>query len=239
MSNRPTSRNRRPVSLPPIDYAALAAAMAALANGNDHSAADDAATDDATIDGTLGGPPIETAAPLPPVNPRDRQSAGSFSLRRGKGGASGEVVWHGRKGKSGIAACPALDESSRKVMVEEKDKAGNTRKVPKTLHLDDFTRNTVGPIMADTYRTVADDGNTTGKQSIRIAMLDADGKPVPQSIATLVLSTSAGGSLMLSGELSLPVPVADSTGKGVVVFVPPARQTVYFMGQSFIRQDGK
>ena len=183
---------------------------------------DDVSVTSSQLANTADLPPV-TAKPLP---------AGGFALRRSGKGGKGELIVGNRKGK-GLAALPLLDSTSRKVSVPGKDRKGNARMEEKTVHLDDYTRNSVGPLMAQQIRTVADTDETVAKgrkRTVRVALVDDNGKVIGNP-STLNLCTSAGGSLMLSGDLAIPVPVTDSLGQTATV---EFSQTLYAIGRTFV-----
>ena len=167
--------------------------------------------------------------------------AGTFRLRKSSSSGGGNVDWTGKRGKTGVASCPAYDDSSRKVSVKVKDPdTGVTKSVEKTLNLDDYTRGIVGPLLQDQYKTVIDTEEThrsRGAKSIRLAQIDDDGKVIAGTTSTLLFGTAESGSFMLRGELTVKATVKDATGKGTVVFTPVARGEMYLMGKDFVRHD--
>lgn len=179
-------------------------------------------------------PPIDTGSPRP-------TPAGTFRLRRKSGSGGGSIDWSGKKGKTGIAASPAYDDTTRKVPVKVKDqKTGVTKVEEKTLNLSDETRNTVGPLLAEQYRTVEDGERTHASRpykTIRLAQIDDEGKVIPGTACPMLFCTSESGSFMIRGELNVKATVVDASGKGQIVFSPVARGEVYLMGKSWNRLD--
>jgi hypothetical protein len=146
-----------------------------------------------------------------------QQTAGGFTLRKSKGGGGGEYVASAKPNAKGLAGVAEFDSTTRKVSIPVKQRDGSIKREVKTAHLTDDTRNVVGPLLAESFRTVNDNGDRK-VQSVRLAMLDSDGNAIRGSEMSLALCTSAAGSLMLTGDVSIPLDVADKHGKRTVTF---------------------